>query len=206
MIYDPFTFRLPPQAYTPSSSVAASVATEQDIRREYSRLRSIYVKRAARLSAAELPYSPYQLPTISEIRAEGGNFAKRLSKYMARAATAVTDPDTTIAGGKKRREMIIHSLHASGYSFVNEKNFSRFGQWMEAAREALNGRFYDSDMVAEAFDFVEKSDIPPDVVYSNFTAFLNNLDEAQAVYEEWKKDAANDPNGEQLAAKLQKLL
>lgn len=206
MNYDPYTFRLPPQAYTPAPTVAASVATEQEIRREYSRLRSIYVKRAARLSAADLPYSPYQLPTISEIRAEGGNFAKRLSKYMARAASAVSDPETTIAGGKRRREMIIHSLHASGYSFVNEKNFKRFGQWMEAAREVLEGQFYDSDMAAQAFEFVEKANIPQDAVYNNFTAFLTNLDEVKAAYEAWKVDRANDPSGEQLNQILQTLL
>lgn len=206
MIYDPFTFRLPVQAYSPSVYVADMVATEQQIRREYSRLRSIYVKRVSRLQSKGLPTPPVSLPTITELRTHA-DFRVALQRSMALAANAVSDPETLMAGARqKKRRTAIDALHHSGYYFVTDENFGEFVHWMEAARQALGGKFYDSDMAAEAFEFIENAEIPPDILAEYFSVFLTDLEEAQAAYEEWKQDADDDPDGDKLAAMLEALL
>lgn len=191
MIYNPYVYRLPPQAYTPSSAQALAVVTMRDLSKEYVRLRGMAVKGGQRLR--EAGYSAgdaFTFPTLTEMKAGDLEIdPDRLQKQLARLAEYISNPERTVTGRKKAHmQRQIEALQAAGYDFVDTSNINDFGRFMEGVRAQYGRRVIASDEVALLFELVEKANLDPDEVLENFDIYLDGIEEAYNILENWDDD------------------
>ena len=134
-------------------SLESGQFTEQEVRREYSRLRSIMKKRLERLEASEewrhgettpesLKMESY--PTLKEMKSQ-----RDVVEALRNLAQAVESPLSTITGLTQVRERSLRSLHESypeTVDIVTEENFREFGEFMEYTRTVTgNRKFYNDE-------------------------------------------------------------
>lgn len=191
MLYNPYVYRLPPQAYTPSSAQALAVVTMRDLSREYVRLRGMAVKGGQRLR--EAGYSAgdaFTFPTLTEMKAGDLEIdPDRLQKQLARLAEYISNPERTVTGRKKAHmQRQIEALQAAGYDFVDTSNINDFGRFMEGVRAQYGQRVIASDEAALLFELVEKANLDPDEVLENFDIYLDGIEEAYNILENWDDD------------------
>lgn len=122
------------------------------IRREYSRLRSIANKRLSRIGNSEFSitdvyqYNKGRFVPLSEIRSVGELRAKavQVSRFL--------NSDTgSLSGLQKLRDQQIETLRKHGYNFVTRENYFEFIEYMEAGKDLLSSRIYDSERIAKSF-------------------------------------------------------
>lgn len=191
MLYDPYVYRLPPQAYTPSSAQALAVVTMRDLSREYVRLRGMAVKGGQRLR--EAGYSAgaaFTFPTLTEMKA--GDIEvdpATLQKQLARLAEYISNPERTVTGRKKAHlSRQIKALQDAGYDYIDSNNINDFGRFMEGVRAQYGHKFFASDEAATLFELVEKAALDPDDVLENFEIYLDGIDTAYEILEKWDND------------------
>lgn len=188
MLYNPYVYRLPPQAYTPSSAQALAVVTIRDLSKEYVRLRGMAVKGGQRLKDAGYSAGQaFSFPTLTEMKAgEIDINPEVLQKQLARLAEYISTPERTVTGRKKLHvKRQVDSLQAAGYDFVNTSNIVDFGNFMENVRAQYGKKFISSDEVATLFELVEKASLDPDEVLENFETYLDGIDEAYEILDNW---------------------
>lgn len=145
---------------------------DKALRKEYSRLRSIYRKRYERLQNSEFAKSQVvrhygKLPPIKDIKDK-----RQLVQALAEAHRFLAS-DISITTMRKRKKHNIKSLHEHGYDFVNSENYESFGDFMETFRTLAQGMIYDSDRIAEAFnDSVIRQKIDPNDLQRMFSDFV----------------------------------
>ena len=119
---------------------------ERALRKEYTRLRKIAIKRLARLQASE-----YKESDIAKEYA--GGFAlladvEDLPRELTRLARFVASERSSITGLKRIDKQTISTLHQHGYTFVNSGNVGQFGAFMEEMRQAGYSKLYSSEFLA----------------------------------------------------------
>lgn len=191
MLYDPYVYRLPPQAYTPSSAQALAVVTMRDLSREYTRLRGMAVKGGQRLR--EAGYSAGQaftFPTLTEMKAGDPEINPvTLQKQLARLAEYISNPERTLTGRRKAHERRqIEALQDAGYDFIDTTNINDFGNFMQGVRAQYGHKFLASDEAATLFELVEKAQLDPDEVLENFDIYLDGIEEAYDILEKWDNE------------------
>ena len=122
------------------------------VRREYSRLRSIANKRLARIGNTEFrvtdtyQYNKGRFVPLSEITSNAELRAKavQVSRFL--------NSDTgSLSGLQKLRDQQIEILRKHGYDFVTRENYFEFVEYMEAGKDLLSSRIYDSERIAKSF-------------------------------------------------------
>lgn len=168
--------------YLPSNTLSKTIS-DRTIRAEYTRLRDIAQKRIKRLGQSEWAstelYRKYRggFPKLSEI-SNNTNLSYKLSE-LARFVSAKT---TTVSGLRQQRARSLKQLHKHGYTFVNEKNFRRFGEFMELYRETTAARKQrPSDMIVELYFQTERLGLDPAAVEKDFNFYLENLDDMKQI-------------------------
>lgn len=137
---------------------------KKEVRKEYSRLRSIYRKRLERLSKSEYsdsglfqdrPIERYR--PLKEITSE-----RELQHLLSELAYLIDSRTTTIKGNReidtKRMETIKEKY---GIEMNNRQDLKDFGEFMEKIRDFTQDRIYDSDFASELYankDKVKSSD------------------------------------------------
>ena len=126
---------------------------EKEVRQEYSRLRSIYLKRYERLVKSEYsninlvkerPISRYK--PIKEVENN-----RELYHLLSELATIVSS-DLTVSGLKKReKEKIEHINDVYGVELKTHEDLMNFGKFMEQVRDFASDRIYDSDFAVELY-------------------------------------------------------
>lgn len=131
---------------------------EKEVRKEYSRLRSIYRKRYERLVESE--YSDIRLvkerpiSRYKPIREIENN--RELYHLLSELATIVSS-DITVSGLKKREKEKIERLNdLYGARLKTHEDFMNFGKFMEQVRDFASDRIYDSDFAVELYSYGEK--------------------------------------------------
>lgn len=126
---------------------------EKEVRKEYSRLRSIYRKRYERLIASK--YSDIRLVKerpirrYKPIREIGSNY--ELYHLLSELATIVSS-DLTVSGLKKReKEKIEHINEVFGVGLKYHEDLLNFTKFMEQVRDFASDRVYDSDFAVELY-------------------------------------------------------
>nr|DAS72826.1 MAG TPA: hypothetical protein [Caudoviricetes sp.] len=131
----------------------------KDVRKEYSRLRSIWRKRYERLLKSD--YKDINLVTDRPI-----NRYKQL-KYitsdreiyhlLSELATIIASDRTTVTGLKKHeKEQMIHINDVYGTELKTHEDLLNFGRFMEQVRDFASDRIYDSDFAVELYSDGEK--------------------------------------------------
>lgn len=131
----------------------------KDVRKEYSRLRSIWRKRYERLLKSDYkdinlvkdrPIQRYkQLKDITSDR--------EIYHLLSELSTIIASDITTVTGLKKReKEQMQHINDAYGTELKTHEDLSDFGRFMEQLRDFASDRIYDSDFAVELYSDGEK--------------------------------------------------
>lgn len=131
----------------------------KDVRKEYSRLRSIWRKRYERLLksdykdislVADRPIQRYkQLKDITSDR--------EIYHLLSELATIIASDRTTVTGLKKQeKEQMKHLNDVYGTEIKTHGDLLNFGRFMEQLRDFASDRIYDSDFAVELYSEGEK--------------------------------------------------
>lgn len=131
----------------------------KDVRKEYSRLRSIWRKRYERLLKSDYkdinlvkdrPIQRYkQLKDITSDR--------EIYHLLSELATIIGSDITTVTGLKKReKDQMQHINDVYGTELKTHEDLLNFGRFMEQIRDFASDRIYDSDFSVELYSDGEK--------------------------------------------------
>ena len=128
------------------------------MRRDYSRMRDIAVKRIARAQEAGYWRKGKEIPTLAEIGRDPADLAyeySRLSKFLESSSSSIKN---LRAESQKR----VESFQKLGYKFVTMENELDFGDYMEyminkyeTETEEGKQRMKDSDIIVKAYDYIK---------------------------------------------------
>lgn len=132
---------------------------KKEVRKEYSRLRSIWRKRYERLLKSDYkdinlvkdrPIQRYkQLKDITSDR--------EIHHLLSELATIIASDRTTITGLKKQeKEQMEHINDVYGTELKTHEDFLNFGKFMEQLRDFASDRIYDSDFAVDLYSDGEK--------------------------------------------------
>lgn len=132
---------------------------KKEVRKEYSRLRSIWRKRYERLLKSDYkdinlvkdrPIQRYkQLKDISSDR--------EIYHLLSELATIIASDRTTVTGLKKReKEQMVHINDVYGTELKTHEDLLNFGRFMDQLRDFASDRIYDSDFAVELYSEGEK--------------------------------------------------
>ena len=146
---------------------------KKEVRKEYSRLRSIWRKRYERLLKSDYkdinlvkdrPIQRYkQLKDISSDR--------EIYHLLSELATIIASDRTTVTGLKKReKEQMEHINDVYGTELKTHEDLLNFGRFMEQLRDFALDRIYDSDFAVELYSEGEK--LSTDKLFDLYKEFL----------------------------------
>lgn len=131
----------------------------KDVRKEYSRLRSIWRKRYERLLKSDYkdinlvkdrPIQRYkQLKDITSDR--------EIYHLLSELSTIIASDRTTVTGLKKQeKEQMKHINDVYGTELKTHEDLLNFGSFMEQLRDFASDRIYDSDFAVDLYSDGEK--------------------------------------------------
>lgn len=131
----------------------------KDVRKEYSRLRSIWRKRYERLLKSDYKYinlvkdRPIQrYKQLKEITSD-----REIYHLLSELATIIASDRTTVTGLKKQeKEQMKHINDVYGTELKTHEDLLNFGRFMEQLRDFASERIYDSDFAVELYSDGEK--------------------------------------------------
>lgn len=144
------TLRYDEDVYTP---IGAKSLTSAELRKEYSRLRSIARKRLQRFEGTEWTdsqvylYNKDRYKPLSQVRND-----TEVRHLLSDVARFITANRGSVSGLNRARARTIETLQDRGYDFINKSNFKEFTDFMEYARMYNINRLYDSEQIVELFE------------------------------------------------------
>ena len=155
--------------------------TEAELRKEYSKLRSIVRKRQERLEKSEFAdleeVKHYgKLPPVAQIK------NKQQLVYALAEAKRFLSQDISITRFKRERKDMIAKLNANGYDFITPQNFTSFVEFMESMRTIAQNTIVDSEIIAMLYNSVSKGKIPVSKLQKWFTDFIKKQEQAARDY------------------------
>ena len=131
----------------------------KDVRKEYSRLRSIWRKRYERLLKSE--YKDVNLVTDRPIQRykqlKDITSDRELYHLLSELATIIASDRTTVTGLKKlEKEQMVHINDVYGTELKTHEDLLNFGHFMEQLRDFASDRIYDSDFAVDLYSDGEK--------------------------------------------------
>lgn len=131
----------------------------KDVRKEYSRLRSIWRKRYERLLKSDYkdinlvkdrPIQRYK--KLKEITSD-----REIYHLLSELATIIASDRTTVTGLKKQeKEQMKHINDVYGTELKTHEDLLNFGRFMEQLRDFASDRIYDSDFAVDLYSDGEK--------------------------------------------------
>lgn len=131
----------------------------KEVRKEYSRLRSIWRKRYERILKSD--YKDINLVTDRPIQRykqlKDITSDRELYHLLSELATIIGSDRTTVTGLKKReKEQMEHINDVYGTELKTHEDFQNFGCFMEQLRDFASDRIYDSDFAVDLYSDGEK--------------------------------------------------
>lgn len=131
----------------------------KDVRKEYSRLRSIWRKRYERLLKSD--YKDINLVTNRPIQRykqlKDITSDREIYHLLSELATIIESDRTTVTGLKKQeKEQMKHINDVYGTELKNHEDLLNFGRFMEQLRDFASDRIYDSDFAVDLYSDGEK--------------------------------------------------
>ena len=131
----------------------------KDVRKEYSRLRSIWRKRYERLLKSD--YKDINLVTDRPIQRykqlKDITSDREIYHLLSELATIIASDRTTVTGLKKQeKEQMKHINDVYGTELKTHEDLLNFGRFMEQIRDFASDRIYDSDFAVELYSDGEK--------------------------------------------------
>lgn len=134
----------------------------KDVRKEYSRLRSIWRKRYERLLKSD--YKDINLVTDRPIQRykqlKDITSDREIYHLLSELSTIIASDRTTVTGLKKHeKEQMQHINDVYGTELKTHEDFLNFGSFMEQLRDFASDRIYDSDFAVDLYSDGEKLSI-----------------------------------------------
>ena len=132
---------------------------KKEVRKEYSRLRSIWRKRYERL--LKLDYKDINLvkdrPIQRYKQLKDITSDREIYHLLSELATIIASDRTTVSGLKKQeKEQMQHINDVYGTELKTHEDLLNFGKFMEQIRDFASDRIYDSDFAVELYSEGEK--------------------------------------------------
>ena len=146
--------------------------TPSEIRKEYSRVRAIAVKRLTRLAKGGFgetsiyKYNVFNTMKLSELT------EKQIPLALSQLARFIDNPLSTVTGQKAQRKQKIEKLRSYGYD-VTEKNFQSFADFMELLSQQAIDLQYDSEAVVELWE-ATRDKVSPTAIAKDLDSWLEN--------------------------------
>lgn len=131
----------------------------KDVRKEYSRLRSIWRKRYERILKSDYkdinlvkdrPIQRYK--QLKEITSD-----REIYHLLSELSTIIASDRTTVTGLKKQeKEQMQHINDVYGTELKTHEDLLKFGRFMEQLRDFASDRIYDSDFAVDLYSDGEK--------------------------------------------------
>lgn len=168
------------ELYTPYKMKKMS---ESEIRREYSKLRSVANKRLTRLNKQGLGMTGrtgYQFPTIKDI--EESNRIDVRSK-LADVSKWLRDPRSSVTGEKEFIKDFQEMFIEKGYGDLvkNVEQIYQTIEFLEDIRSEYSNRLLPSGDALDALQQAERLKIPMDKFKENIDMFVQHLDELEDI-------------------------
>ena len=132
-------------------ALSSGSVTMKELRKEYSRLRSIAQKRIGRIEKSAIPFTKGARPYFSKLT----NIVteRDLVREYAELSRFIESPSSTAKGRREQREKTIDTLQKRGFD-VDKSNYMQFLNFMEWFKHSEYAAKYDSnsDIVQEVFD------------------------------------------------------
>lgn len=131
----------------------------KEVRKEYSRLRSIWRKRYERLLKSD--YKDINLVTDRPIqrykKLKDITSDRELYHLVSELSTIMASDRTTVTGLKKQeKEQMKHINDVYGTELKTHEDLLNFGRFMEQIRDFASDRIYDSDFAVDLYSDGEK--------------------------------------------------
>lgn len=136
--------------YTPQG---LKTLTDKQVRKEYSRLRSIAQKRLKRMGKSEWADSrTYEKNVNKYVPLKDLSTPSLVRHRLSELSRFITNKKSSITGQNDIRERTVKTLNERGYHFITEENFKQFTDFMDWARGATLGLMFDSKRILEKYD------------------------------------------------------
>lgn len=169
--YINFTF--PISAYQPQALQEGY--SEKELRREYSRLRSVARKRLERFEGSEFEdsnvyrYNKGKYVPLSHVSNKG-----ELAHLISDVARFLTAEGGSVSGQRAIRDKAIATWNENGYTWINKSNYAAFARFLEFSREFVGQPYMEK--AAELFRSADDQGVPVEQIKSNFEWYWENFD------------------------------
>ena len=143
-----------------------------EIRKEYSRVSAIAVKRLTRLAkggfgeTSVYKYNVFNTKKLSELT------ERQIPLALSQLALFLDNPLSPVTGQKSQPKQNIEKLQSYGYD-VNEKNFQSFVDFMEILSQQAIDLQYDSEAVVELWE-ATRDKVSPATIAKDLDSWLEN--------------------------------
>ena len=147
-------------------ALSAVKRQESEMRKQYTRLRDLEVKRIQRAQQAGYLSKGVSIPTIKEIRAAAATpdaFKAALASEYSRLSKLVESDSMRVGALREESSKRVETFQKLGYDFVTEENELQFGNFMgymidKYSTETPDGKklLLDSDIIVEGFEYVQE--------------------------------------------------
>ena len=171
-----------PKSYERFTPYKIQKMSESQIRREYSKLRSIANKRLSRMSKLNIGMKAregFRFPTIKEI--EGSIYS--VGSMLTDVSKWVSDYRSSVTGEKQFLNDFQEMFTEKGYGDLVETPEQIYTtiKFLESIREDYNDQLLPSGDAIDALQQAERLKIPHEVLLENIDLFVEHLDDLENV-------------------------
>ena len=171
-----------PKSYERFTPYKIGKMNESEIRREYSKLRSIANKRLSRMEKLNIGMKAregFRFPTIKEI--EGSIYS--VGSMLADVSKWVSDYRSSVTGEKQFLNDFQEMFTEKGYGDLVETPEQIYTtiKFLESIREDYNDQLLPSGDALDALQQAERLKIPHEILLENIDLFVAHLDDLENV-------------------------
>lgn len=152
--------------------------TDAEMRKEYTRLRAVAVKRLQRFEGTEYEEAKsYRMNKDKFKKLSEMEDRRELIYLLNDVARFLSAKSSSVSGLKATDRQILETAHERGLTWLKKDNLRQFGEFMEDARAKGYAKIYGSERVAEIFGTAYKKGINPEEVKKNFDFWIEHQSE-----------------------------
>lgn len=148
--------------------------TPSEVRKEYSRLRAIAVKRLSRLFKAGFGNSSVYKYNTTNTKKLSELTERQVPLALSQLARFIHNPLSTVTGQYELRAQKIKKLRSYDYD-VTEENFQNFTDFMELLSEQATDLQYDSEALVKLWE-TTRYKVSPTQMAKDLESWLENRD------------------------------
>lgn len=154
--------------------------TPSEIRKEYSRLRSIANKRIGRLAKQGLTKNVTKFATIQQIK---DSSKWDIGSQLAEVSRFLRMKESTVTGAKEKIDDFNVSIINMGYgNLINSIEDSlKLMAYFDALREKISDKLYDSGDALDVYEQGQRLNIPVEKLIEHYEEFAPNLSKLEQI-------------------------